>query len=133
MKISIISLGSVVALFALSTVLTSCGGGTSSESTEQHDMDSHDHSEMASASFACPMHPAEMGKEGDKCSKCGMSLKASEKADHDMGKMEMSAMAKCPMHPDEMGKEGDKCSKCGMALVLNDTDNHEEGEHSHED
>lgn len=24
--------------------------------------------------FACPMHPEVMGKEGDKCSKCGMAL-----------------------------------------------------------
>ena len=24
--------------------------------------------------FACPMHPEITGKEGDKCSKCGMAL-----------------------------------------------------------
>lgn len=24
--------------------------------------------------FACPMHPEVTGKEGDKCSKCGMAL-----------------------------------------------------------
>lgn len=31
--------------------------------------------------FACTMHPDVMGKEGDKCSKCGMALVASKKAE----------------------------------------------------
>ena len=29
--------------------------------------------------FACPMHPEITGKEGDKCSKCGMALVHKEK------------------------------------------------------
>lgn len=29
--------------------------------------------------FACPMHPEVTGKEGDKCSKCGMDLVAAKK------------------------------------------------------
>ena len=130
MKISIISLGIAIALFAIGTVLTSCGGrsASESESTEQHNMEGHEHGEMVSATFACPMHPEITGHEGDKCSKCGMKLIASNNDDHDMSKMDMSAKAKCPMHPEEMGEEGDKCSKCGMALVLNESD-----EHTHED
>ena len=31
--------------------------------------------------FACTMHPDVMGKEGDKCSKCGMALAAAKKAE----------------------------------------------------
>ena len=27
------------------------------------------------AKYACPMHPEVTGKQGDKCSKCGMTLK----------------------------------------------------------
>ncbi|HNR07238.1 MAG TPA: heavy metal-binding domain-containing protein [Saprospiraceae bacterium] len=34
---------------------------------------------MAMAAFACPMHPEVTGKEGDKCSKCGMDLVAVKK------------------------------------------------------
>ena len=129
MKISILTLGTIIAFIAGSTVLTSCGGNSSKEadSTEQHDMDGHNHNEMAAA-FACPMHPEIVGKEGDKCSKCGMKLTASNSDDHDMSKAEISAKAKCPMHPEEMGKEGDKCSQCGMALVLNESE-----EHTHQD
>ena len=29
--------------------------------------------------FACPMHPEVTGKQGDKCSKCGMDLVAAKK------------------------------------------------------
>ncbi|MCF6361263.1 MAG: hypothetical protein L3J29_10945 [Cyclobacteriaceae bacterium] len=118
MKTLLITLGTVVALFAGSTLFTSCGGNTSTEadSTEKH--------EMAPAIFSCSMHPEITGKEGDKCSKCGMALTASNGEDHEMSNMDISAKAKCPMHPEEMGKEGDKCSKCGMALVFNDSDKH---------
>lgn len=135
MKISIVTFGTIITFIAGSALLTSCGGDSSKEadSTEQHDMDGHNHDEMASATFSCPMHPEITGKEGDKCSKCGMKLTASKEADNDMSKMDMSAMAQCPMHPGVTGKEGEKCSKCGMALVLNETADHEEGEHSHED
>jgi rRNA maturation protein Nop10 len=129
MKTSLLSIGTIIAFFAASTFVTSCGGGSSDESTEQHDMDSHDHSEMANATFSCPMHPEITGKEGDTCSKCGMTLKASKDAEKNM---DMSAMAKCPMHPEVTGKEGDTCSKCGMTLVLADNAEHAEGDHAQE-
>lgn len=45
------------------------------DSTEMHDMDS------AQMAYACPMHPEVTGKEGDKCSKCGMKLEAVKKPD----------------------------------------------------
>lgn len=54
-------------------VLTSCGGETK---TEEHNHEGHEHSEMSSAKYACPMKC-----EGDKayadkgkCSVCEMDL-----------------------------------------------------------
>ncbi len=50
-------------------VLVSCNQkssqatSTDSEKTEQSDK-----------KYACPMHPEITGKQGDKCSKCGMDL-----------------------------------------------------------
>lgn len=83
MKTSILTLGTVIAFLAGSTILISCGNlrSTESDSTEQHNMDGHEHDNMAEATFACPMHPEITGKEGDKCSKCGMTLVLNESAD----------------------------------------------------
>ena len=131
MKNLILTFGTIIAFAAGSTLFISCGSGSQkeTESSEQHDMDSHDHDATMAATFACPMHPEITGKEGDKCSKCGMALEAA-KDKGNMKDMDMSAMASCPMHPEITGKEGDKCSKCGMALVM--AGNHDEnGEHQH--
>ncbi len=80
MKISIITLGIAIAFLAGSTLVTSCGSGNSnqSESTEQHDMGEHSPDKVTAANYTCPMHPEEMGEEGDKCSKCGMALVLNE-------------------------------------------------------
>jgi predicted RNA-binding Zn-ribbon protein involved in translation (DUF1610 family) len=59
----------------------------------------------ASTTYACPMHPEITGKAGDKCTKCGMDLKAVA-----------ADVYACPMHPEITGKAGDKCSKCHMDL-----------------
>jgi ribosomal protein S14 len=64
--------------------------------------------EVQKTTYACPMHPKEMGKQEDKCSKCGMALTKIETP---------KPTYACPMHPKEMGKQEDKCSKCGMALT----------------
>ncbi len=87
MKISLLTLGIIIAFIAGSTLLTSCGGNASkeAESTEQHNMDDHDHDKMAEATFTCPMHPEITGKEGDKCSKCGMALVLNESTEHEDG------------------------------------------------
>lgn len=103
MKKSIIIIGVLVAIVVTSTVfVTSCTGkkneqqeqtedaghqhaegeeheGMEMDSTEMHDMDS---TQMA---YACPMHPEVTGKEGDKCSKCGMKLEPvkEHKDDHE--------------------------------------------------
>jgi len=80
MKISILTIGTIIAFFAASTFFISCSGSGSNESdsTEQHDMDGHDHENMAESIFACPMHPEITGKEGEECPKCGMMLVLNE-------------------------------------------------------
>jgi len=37
--------------------------------------------DSTAVAFACPMHPDVTGKDGDKCSKCGMALVAMKKAE----------------------------------------------------
>lgn len=37
--------------------------------------------DSAAVAFACPMHPDVTGKDGDKCSKCGMALVSVKKAE----------------------------------------------------
>jgi len=53
----------ILATFLLSA-LTSCGGQKTQEKQE--------------VVYACPMHPDVKGKEGDKCSQCGMNLEKVE-------------------------------------------------------
>lgn len=48
------------------------------DSAHQHDDMNMDSTTMA---YACPMHPEVTGKEGDKCSKCGMKLEAIKSGD----------------------------------------------------
>lgn len=137
MKTTLLTLGTIVSFMAGSTLLTSCGSENKQEeeSAEQHDMDTeHSHEgESMAALFACSMHPEITGKEGDKCSKCGMALVASMDKDADgMNDMDMTKKASCPMHPEITGDEGDKCSKCSMALALNEAIENEDGEHNHE-
>jgi hypothetical protein len=50
--------------------------------------------------YACPMHPEVTGKEGDKCSKCGMPLEPVEAAATGNVKMEFSSGS----NPIEAGK-----------------------------
>ncbi len=57
-------------------------------------------------SYVCSMHPDIKGKNGDKCSKCGMALSEKKKQ-----------IYTCTMHPDVMSNKLGKCSKCGMDLI----------------
>lgn len=121
MKTTLLSFGIIIAFVANSSfLLTSCSSGTAtSEELATHEHMDNMEATIAEASFACPMHPEITGKEGEKCSKCGMNLvEVVKKA------MDMDHAAACPMHPDVTGKEGDKCPKCGMALVV--AENHDE-------
>ena len=130
MKTLVLTFGTIIAFISGSTLLSSCGSGSQKEAntSEHHKMDgqhNHDAAIMATT-FACPMHPEITGKEGEKCSKCGMDLVASTSNKTSMKAMDKAAVASCPMHPEITGKEGDKCSKCGMALVIQTTDdNHQ--------
>ena len=127
MKKSILTIGTILAFTAGSTLFTSCGSNTQheDESTEQNDMDGEHSDTMAEATHVCPMHPEITGLEGDTCSKCGMDLVASADTD---GEMKMTATHACPMHPEITGLEGDTCSKCGMDLTLAEAS---EEEHQH--
>ena len=80
MKKSILTIAILIAGFAVGSVLmTSCG----SKKSEQMEGEDHHHDEADSTAttYACPMHPEVTGKEGDKCSKCGMKLEAMKKTD----------------------------------------------------
>ena len=68
--------------------------------------------EVASAVYACSMHPNMTGKKGNQCPTCGMAL-VEKKA-----KKEVAAAYICPMKCE--GSASDKpgdCPKCGMKLV----------------
>ena len=73
------------ALFCASLV-TSCGGKKAEQTgdrqtesdTTKHDMPM----DSTMTAYACPMHPEITGKEGDKCSKCGMKLVAAKAEEH---------------------------------------------------
>lgn len=49
--------------------LTACNNTQNKSSN----MENYQHANTTSV-YACPMHPEETGKQGDKCSKCGMDL-----------------------------------------------------------
>lgn len=85
MKKSILTIAILISgLFVASALVTSCGG--KKEQTEdaghhheENDTTSNDKQmpmDSTQTAYACPMHPDITGKEGDKCSKCGMKLEA---------------------------------------------------------
>ena len=71
-----------LALFVGSAMLTSCGSKPA-EQQEQKEAEEQGEMQMDSTAtaYACPMHPEERGKQGDKCSKCGMELEALKTED----------------------------------------------------
>lgn len=89
MKKSITSVVFLLAgLFFVSMVAMNCSGKKAEQTEHQHDEgDSTDHHEMemdsTQTAYACPMHPEVTGKEGDKCSKCGMKLEAVKEHNDD--------------------------------------------------
>jgi hypothetical protein len=60
------------------TLVTSCGSKAKQEQSEEHAATKSDSTQTV---YACSMHPEVTGKEGDKCSKCGMALEAVKKTD----------------------------------------------------
>lgn len=95
------------AFIAATTVLflVSCGNETKKETAEEH----HEHSDSTAHSgehiFACPMHPEVIGKEGDKCPKCGMPLEHNDNAGIDNGLTYFMQYTSTPSEL-EAGKEG---------------------------
>ena len=102
MKKSILTIAILISGFLVATVLvTGCGskkeqnkeahehteGGTSGQHHDEMEMDTTEMHDMHSTqmAYACPMHPEVTGKEGDKCSKCGMKLEPvkEHKDDHE--------------------------------------------------
>lgn len=96
MKRKLLTFGTAALFLIGASFITSCGDTQDADNHEQHehmDADEHEHmdenemknmedSDQTAAVYACPMHPEITGKEGDKCSKCGMALKKVENEDH---------------------------------------------------
>ena len=83
MKKSLVTIAVLIAGFLAWTVLVT---GCNSKKTEQQEQKEEGHEnldEMDSTAtvYACPMHPEVTGKEGDKCSKCGMKLEGVKATD----------------------------------------------------
>ena len=67
-----------ILVVALVSVAISCKDNKQEESKDEM------HNEMSEShgKYACPMHPEVTGNEGDKCSKCGMTLEAVDENQH---------------------------------------------------
>ena len=83
MKKFILITGIITASIAGASLLTSCGGSPSNQTTTEHNHSHADETAEADTSFVCPMHPEVKGEEGDKCSKCGMALVSQKESEHD--------------------------------------------------
>jgi len=83
MKKYILIIGIFTATIAGASLLTSCGGSQTNQTTTEHNHSQSDEMAEADSSFVCPMHPEIKGKEGDKCSKCGMALVSHKESEHD--------------------------------------------------
>ena len=64
MKKSILTIGTILAFTAGSTLFTSCGSNTQSgdEATEQNEVDSEQSETIAEATHVCPMHKRFAGR-----------------------------------------------------------------------
>ena len=69
----------ILGTLACSMIVTSCTSKAKQEQTEEHDAMKNDSTQATV--YACSMHPEVTGKEGDKCSKCGMKLEAMKTSD----------------------------------------------------
>lgn len=112
MKRKLLTFGTAALFLIGASFITSCGNSQNAEDQEEHehmDAEEHEHmdadehedmdhdkmemdennetekTEQTAAVYACPMHPEITGKEGEKCSECGMALKKVEEdhSDHD--------------------------------------------------
>jgi Heavy metal binding domain len=72
-------------LFTIAVLAPSCTSKTAEEHHHAEGDSATHHKDMpmdsTQTAYACAMHPAVTGKEGDLCSKCGMKLEAVKSAD----------------------------------------------------
>ncbi len=68
---NLITLSLLISTFTLGLSLTACNDSKNKGSNREHQQ--HNHNDNI---FACPMHPEETGRKGEKCPKCGMDLVA---------------------------------------------------------
>ena len=66
----------MISVIAMAFVLVSCN-----QKNKETETTTTEKTEATSELYACPMHPEVTGKDGDKCSKCGMKLEAVKSAD----------------------------------------------------
>lgn len=73
----------LIALLATSMATLSCSGKKAEQTIEAEQSEAKKDSvtqdmpmDTTQTAYACPMHPDVTGKEGDKCSQCGMKLEA---------------------------------------------------------
>ena len=78
MKKSVVTLPLIVFIFIAYTFVTGC---TARPKQEQNQSDALKKDSTNAVVYACAMHPEVTGKEGDKCSKCGMQLEAVASSD----------------------------------------------------
>lgn len=81
----------ILGLFVGSQIISSCSdkndpskeenaGNMKGDSMKDHDKMGMDSTKLV---YACPMHPEEKGKKGDKCPKCGMLMEPVKHHDHE--------------------------------------------------
>ncbi|MBI2794503.1 MAG: hypothetical protein HYX66_07640 [Ignavibacteria bacterium] len=92
MKKTFLSIAVLISgLFISSQIISSCSnkndpakeentGNMNGDSMKNHDKMGMDSTNLV---YACPMHPEEKGKKGDKCPKCGMLMEPVKQKDHE--------------------------------------------------
>ncbi|MCE3278602.1 MAG: hypothetical protein K0S44_793 [Bacteroidetes bacterium] len=103
---TILNVAVVTAGISTALLLSSCGNeakneGKNNESNEHSDSTAH----SGEHTYACPMHTEVIGKETDKCPKCGMKLEHNDNAGKDNGKTYVMQFSSTPAQL-EAGKEG---------------------------
>lgn len=74
---------------AIGLLITACNN----KQNKSSNIENHHHLNTESV-YACPMHPEETGKHGDKCSKCGMDLKLVRKDNTENIKVKITSTPK---------------------------------------
>ena len=102
---SILKIAVIVTSISTTLFLTSCGSEEKKENAEVAKEHSDSTTHSSEHIYACPMHSEVIGKEGDKCPKCGMKLEHNDNAGKSNG---LSYFMEYNSNPNELesGKEG---------------------------